>query len=132
MGIARGTVSMFMTLDSGDVVNLGAAQETGTAWIRTKALCFERDNFVKYLERVITNIEGRQDNETIYLKIYGSDDEEGPLELLDTIWMSDEEPGYTDPDGKRYFWLEYGDTGITERWSIHGIEIFGELGGEEF
>lgn len=132
MGTAVGITTMFLTKLAGGVVNLGTAAETGTAWIETKALDFGKDEFVKELESILSNIEGRQANDTMRLEIWGSDDEEGPYELLDTIMLNEEDPGWTDPPGMRFFKLKFIDESVASRWKIHGFEVYGDFAGEEW
>ena len=66
------------------------------------------------------------------LQIFGSDDENGPFMLLDTLDLSLEDPGYTDPPGARYYQLKYEDIAVRERWRLHGFDVYGEPGGEEW
>jgi hypothetical protein len=133
MGTAYASVSAYITrVGTGVVVNLGTAVETGSAHIQTKALDFGHDNLIKYIERILCNIRGRQANANATLKIYGSDDEEGPFELLDTIQLVDNDPVYTDPPGMRFYKIRFADDGIMSRWAVHGFTIYGVVGGEEF
>ena len=123
---------MFLTLHSGGVLNLGTAIETATAWIQTKPLDFGQNSFVKFLEKVLYSIRDRKDSPNLVLEISGSDDEEGPFLLLDTIDVSLEDPGFTDPPGQRYFILKFTDAAVGVRWALHAFEVHGEMGGEEF
>ena len=129
---ASGSITMFLTLHSGGVLNLGTAIETATAWIQTKPLDFGKNSFVKFLEKILYSIRGRQESSHLLLEISGSDDEEGPFTLLDTIQVSLEDPAFTDPPGQRYYVLKFIDAVVGVRWALHGFEIYGELGGEEF
>jgi len=134
MGTAVGVTTMYLSPLAGGLVNLGTAAETGVAWIETKALDFDKPEFVKELEGILSNIDGRQTNDSVRLEIWGSDDEEGTYELLDTIWLSEaeDEMDWTDPPGKRFFKLKFADDYVNNRWRIHGFEVYGDYGGEEW
>ncbi len=132
MGTAAAVVTLILNKTDGTTVNLGTAVETGSAHLWTKAMDFGQDEFAKYLEHIIANIEDRQQNERARLEIWGADDEEGPYEQLDTIWLAEEDPGWTDPPGQRFYKFRFYDDRIATRWAIHGLTIFGEIGGEEW
>jgi len=129
---ASGSITMFITLHGGGTLNLGTAIETAVAWIETKAIDFGDDSMVKFLEKLLYNIRGRQNSPYLMVEISGSDDEEGPFNLLDTLSVSLEDPGYTDPPGQRFFKFKFIDTVVGVRWALHGFSIYGEIGGEEF
>ncbi len=132
MGIAVGSVTLFMTPVGGAVVNLGTAIESTNVWIETKAFDMGKANYVKFIERVIFHIRDRVGNPNLVVEIWGSDDEEEGFELLDTIRVGEEDPGYTDPPGKRFFKFIFRDISVALRWAVHGFTVYGELGGEEF
>lgn len=129
---ALGALTMFLDEFGGGTVNLGASVETSSAYIQSKALDFGDGAFVKFLEKVISNIKLRKLAPFLNLEIYGSDDEEGPFELLDTISVADFDPQYTDPPGKRFYKIRYTDASVSVRWALHGMTFYGEPGGEEF
>jgi len=130
--MSSGAITLFLTLHSGGVVNLGTAAETATAWIETKPLDFGQDSVVKFLDKILYNIRGRQESPYLCLEIRGADDEEGPFDLLDSINVSQEDPAFTDPPGQRFFKLKFIDTIVSSRWALHGFSVYGELGGDEF
>lgn len=132
MGTASGAITMFLTKYGLGSINLGTAVETSEAWIETKPLDFGRGDFVKFLEKVIANVRGRQQAYFLMLQVYGSDDEEGPFELLDEIQLALEDPAYTDPPGQRFYKFRFADSIISTRWALHGFSVFGEFGGDEF
>ena len=128
---AQGAVTIFVT--SGQTVtNIGSAAETGAAMLLTKAMDFTHVDHTKFLAKVVTNIKHKAANTTLRLEIYGSDEEESDFELLDTIYFSEDDPGWTDPPGFKYYKFKFVDPTVTSRWAIHGFTIWGELGGEEF
>ena len=129
---ASGSITMFLTLHGGGVLNLGTAVETAEAFIQTKPLDFGEGSFIKFIEKILYNIRGRQDSPFLMLEISGSDDEEGPFELLDTLSVALEDPGFTDPPGHRFYVLKFVDNVVGVRWAIHGFAVYGEPGGEEF
>jgi hypothetical protein len=123
---------MFLDVFGSGVLNLGTAVETATAWIETKPIDFGESSFVKFLDKMIYNIRGRQTSPYLKLEIRGSDDEEGPFGLLDTLDVALEDPGWTDPPGQRYYKFKFIDEVVGVRWALHGFEVHGGLGGEEF
>lgn len=129
---AQGAITLWLTPVGGGLINLGSAIESSNVYIETKAFDMDMPNHVKFIERIIVNIRDRLNNPNLVCEIWGSDDEEGPFELLDTLYLSTEDPGYTDPPGMRFYKFIFKDTAVSKRWAIHGFTIFGELGGEEF
>lgn len=129
---AYGTATMFLKKAEGQTVAISAYIRTASSWVETKPLDFGKDNLVKYIEKILYNVRGRSESPSLRLEVRGSDDEEGPFELLDTIYIGLEDPGYTDPDGKRFYKLKLIDPAVQKRWALHGLTIFGEPGGEEF
>ncbi len=123
---------MYVTRAAGGVENIGGSTETATAYLQTRIMNIGSDAFVKFLDRIISNIKGRLTSNKLTLEVYGSDDEEVGFELLATIELSKEDPGYIDVDGKRFFYFIFRDLGIAVRWALHGWTLFGEPGGEEF
>lgn len=130
----RSFEDLVMTKTSGGItVSLGTAQDTLQAWIRTKALDFENPAFVKFLEKIDAHITNRTTQTNLVLEIYGSDSEDGPFaDILQTIPLGSNDPGVFDIPMRRYYELLFIDRGVKERWRLHGFEIFGELGGDEF
>jgi len=132
MGIAHAAITIFYTPLGGTQRNVGAAIGTLSAFIETKALDIGDSALTYYLDKINSHITENQDQTLMVLEIYGSDDEDGPFELLDTISLSKEDPGFTDPPGKRYYKFKFTDPAISNRWQLHGFEVYGEPGGEEF
>lgn len=128
---AEAAVSMILEFD-GNKVNVGTAIDTTAAYVETKALDFSRVDLVKYLDRIISHVTGRVNQTNLRLLIYGSDSEDGPFTLLDTIDISQNDPGYTDPPGFRFYKFRWEDSFVKERWRLHGFEAWGEFGGDEF
>jgi len=132
MGTARAQVTLFLDRIDGTTLSLGTSIDTGTVFLRTKALDMGQQAFVKFIEKILYNIRDRKGNPDLKLEIWGSDDEEENFELLDTLLVDSEDPGFTDPPGRRYYQLKFTDVNVRKRWSVHGLEIYGEIGGEEF
>lgn len=133
MGTAFAAISIFYTpIGAEDQISLGSALGTISCEIETKALNIGRDQFVYFIDQITSHITGNADQQYLILEIYGSDKEDGPFKLLDTIDLSLEDPGWTDPPGKRYYKLIYKDTAVRERWQLHGFDVYGEPGGDEF
>jgi len=128
---AQGAVTLFIT-GIGGIQNVGASAETGIAMLETKALDFGKVEYSKFLQRIVTHIRDREENSTLRVEVYGSDDEELNFELLDTIYLSEEDPGWTDPPGMKYYKFKFVDEFVTTRWALHGLVLWGDIGGEEF
>lgn len=129
---AQGAVTLFLNQYGGGTINLGMSIETASAWIETKALDFGEASFVKFLEKITSHIRQASESPNLVLEIRGSDYEDGPFVLLDTINLSLEDPAYTDPPGHRFFKIRYSDSLVGVRWALHGFTVHGEIGGEEF
>ena len=128
---AQGRVSLY--IDNGEkVVNVGASADTGIAYLTTKAFDFGVVEASKYLQRIVTHVRDLAQNLTLKVEVYGSDDEEEEFELLDTLVVSDPDSQWTDPPGFKYYKLRIVDETVTTRWAIHGLILWGEIGGEEF
>jgi len=132
MGTAFASITVFYTPVGGIKTSLNTALGTSSAFIETKAMNIGRDDFSYFLDKITSHITGRVDQTKLVLQIFGSDDENGPFDLLDTIDLSLEDPGYSDPPGKRYYKFRYEDTAVRERWQLHGFDVYGEPGGEEW
>ena len=132
MGTAFGSITFFYTPIGGVKTSLGAALGTTMAFIETKALNIGDDKLVYYIDQITSHLKDNEEQEEMVLEIYGSDKENGPFKLLDTIELSLEDPGFTDPPGMRYYKLRYTDPAVSERWQLHGFDIYGEPGGDEF
>jgi hypothetical protein len=132
MGSAFGSLSIFYTQIGGELTSLGTALGTLEASIETKALNIGVDKFTYFIDQVTTHLEDNADIKRMVLEIYGAEKEDGPFVLLDTIDLSLEDPGFTDPPGMRYYKLIYIDTAVSKRWRLHGFDVYGEPGGEEY
>jgi hypothetical protein len=132
MGTAVGALSLFHTPIDGVKTSLNSAFGTTTAFIKTKALDIGDARLSYNIDEIITHLTDNKNLQQMVLEIYGSDEESGPFVLLDTIDLSLEEPGYTDPPGMRYYELIFRDNAVNQRWKLHGFDIYGEPGGEEF
>ena len=132
MGTAFGAVTIFFTPIGGVKTTLGSAFGTNLSEIETKALHIGQDRLVYFLDQITSHITDNRDQQQMILEIYGSDREDGPFDLLDTIDLSLEDPGYADPPGMRYYKLKYIDSAVMERWQLHGFDFYGEPGGDEF
>ena len=132
MASARGSVTMSLVTVMGTTINLGSAVESSNVFIESRAFDMENARFTKFIQYILYNIRDRKGNPNLILELWGSDEEEYGFELMDTIYVSEEDPAYTDPPGKRYWKFIFRDTSVSKRWSIHGFEVWGELGGEEF
>ena len=132
MGTAHAGITVFYTPVGGVKTSLAAARGTTTAFIRTKALNIGDSKLSYYIDQITSHITSRAAQTKMVLEIYGSDDEDGPFELLDTIDLSLEDPGYTDPPGMRYYQLRFFDSAVRERWQLHGFDVYGEPAGDEF
>lgn len=132
MGTAVGALSFFYTPVNGVKTSLNSAFGTTTAFIKTKAMDVGDAKLSYNIDEIITHLTDNEDLQQMVLEIYGSDKESGPFVLLDTIDLSLEEPGYTDPPGMRYYALLFRDNAVSQRWKLHGFDIYGEPGGEEF
>lgn len=128
---AQEQIVMFLT-HSGITRPVGAAQDTLLAWIRTRALDFDQPKFVKFLDQLTAHISNRPAQSTLSVEIYGSDDEDGPFTLLQTVNLSSNDPVNLDVPGQRYYKFRFIDSSVSERWRLHDVEIYGELGGDEF
>ena len=131
MGTATAQIDLRLNA-SGIPSNLQTSLETGTAWALTKALALGEHAFSMFIQRVLFSISDVAISPFLVLEIYGSDMEEGPFELLDTLNLSEEDPGYSDPPGQRYYKFRFFDSAAQARWSLGGFTIYGEPGGEEF
>ncbi len=132
MGTAHAAITIFHTSLGGTQRNAGSAIGTLSAYIETKALDIGDSQLSYFIDKIISHITKAASHTQMILEIYGSDSEDGPFELLDTISLSKEDPGYTDPPGKRYYKFRYSDPSIISRWQLHGFEVYGEPGGDEF
>lgn len=129
----RGAVAMLLTIQAtGAVLNLATSIDSATCFIETKALDMGEVHFTKLLDQIVSHISNRADQDNMLLAIFGSDDEDGPFILVDTIALPQVDPGNIRPPAHKYFKLRYIDNGILQRWHLHGFTIFGEIGGEEF
>lgn len=129
---AVGDVTLYLTTSTGQVLNLGTAADTSTAYIETKALDFGKTRFVKFLESLNVEVTERVNHTNMLMQVYGSDAEDGPFELVDSIQVAEEDPMFTDPPGFRYFKFRLYDGLVVSRWRLSGLEVWGELGGMEF
>jgi len=132
MGHAFGALSILYTTVGGEETSLGSALGTLEASIETKALNIGKDKFTYFIDQVTTHLEDNIELQSMVLEIYGSEEEDGPFTLLDTIDLSLEDPGFTDPPGMRYYKLIYRDPAVSGRWKLHGFDVYGEPGGEEY
>jgi len=132
MGTAFGSLSIFYTTVGGVSTSLGTSIGTLEAFIETKAISLGGDKVVYYVDQVTTHLTDNRDQQEMVLEIYGAEAEDGPFKLLDTIDISLEDPGFTDPPGSRYYKFKWIDSAVKERWQLHGFNVFGEPGGEEF
>ena len=131
MGTAHAAITIFFTPLGGIKTSLGAAIGTTTSFIRTKALTIG-DDMTYFIDKIISHITDSSKQTRMTLEISGSDDEDGPFELLDIIDLSLEDPGYSDPPGRRFYEFKFVDIAVRERWQLHGFDVFGEAGGDEF
>lgn len=129
---AYGNAQLFLTTAGGTVLDLSSAIDTAAAWILTKALDFGAPRKVKFIDTVLFSISNREAQTNLALKIYGSDDEDGPFTLLDTIMVADDAVANTDPPGFKFFKFRFYDAAIVERWQLGKFEVWGEFGGDEF
>jgi hypothetical protein len=132
MGTAHAAITIFHTPFGGTQRNVGAAIGTLSAFIETKAISIGDSQLSYFLDKINSHITKSANQTLMILEVYGSDDEDGPFDLLDTISLSKEDPGYMDPPGKRYYKFRFSDSSISSRWQLHGFEVYGEPGGDEF
>ena len=134
MGTAHGAISIFYTPIGGEETSLGLSLGTIVAEIETKALNIGKDQFVYFIDQVTSHITGAKEvgQRQMILEISGAEHEDGPFKLLDTIDLNLEDPGYTDPPGMRYYKLKYIDPAVGKRWKLHGFDVYGEPGGDEY
>lgn len=112
--------------------NLSAPLDSNETFIQTKALDLGEDQLVKYLDRILTNLDPRLDLNSIEVEVYGSDNEDGPYTLLQSVGLQANDPQYLDVPGQRFYKIRYIDRSTQERWRLHGFSLFGEVGGDEF
>lgn len=134
MGTAFGAVTIFYTPVGGEKTSLGSALSTMISEIETKALNIGKDQLVYFIDQITSHITGVEEDaqKHMVLEIYGAGKENGPFDLLDVIDLNLEDPGFTDPPGKRYYKLKYKDAAVSERWQLHGFDVYGEPGGDEY
>ncbi len=132
MGTAHAAITVYHTPFGGDSTNISAAIGTVSAYIETKAISIGDSALSYFLDKINSHITKSAAQTQMILEVYGSDDEDGPFELLDTIALSKEDPGYMDPPGMRYYKFRYSDPAVASRWQLHGFEVYGEPGGDEF
>jgi hypothetical protein len=132
MGTAYAAITFFYTPIGGTKTSLGAALGTVVAYIKTKALNVGDDKTVYNIDQITTHLKDAENLRDMVLEVYGSDKEDGPFILLDTIDLSLKDPGFTDPPGMRYYQLLYRDNAVSQRWKLHGFNVYGEPGGDEF
>ncbi len=134
MGTAFGAVTIFHTPVGGEKTSLGTAFGTILSEIETKAINVANDQLVYFIDQITSHITGnaKDAQKQFILEIYGAEKEDGPFDLLDTIDLNLEDPGYTDPPGKRYYKFKYVDPAVSERWQLHGFDVYGEPGGDEY
>lgn len=129
---ASASITIFYTPVGGTAVPLGAATDPYAAFVTTKALNIGQDDMSYFLDKLVAHVTDKGDQTDLVLEIYGSDSEDGAFQFLDSIDLSLEDPGYTDAPGKRYYKFRFIDEAVRERWQLHGFDIYGEVGGEEF
>lgn len=129
-----GIESLSMVLTTGGIpINVGNAQDTMLCYITTKALDFGQADKVKFLDRIITHLRNAADQTNLSIEIYGADAEDGPFVLHKSVALANNDPQFlNDVPGNRYYKFKFIDLGVRERWMLHGFEIFGEYGGDEF
>ena len=132
MANPEGVARMFYFPPTGGTINLGGAVDSATAFLESKPLHFGQEQAVKYIDRIIYSFSNRALQGQLFLEIWGADDEDGPFTLLETVQISTTEPSYPDVPGQRYFKFRLRDDAVAERWRFHGMEVWGELGGDEF
>ena len=132
MGTASAAITIFFTPLGGIKTSLGIATGVTTSFIRTKALNIGSDELSYFIDKIVSHVTDSAKQTRLSLEISGSDSEDGPFDLLDTIDLSLEDPGYTDPPGSRYYQFKFVDISVQERWQLHGFDVYGEPGGEEF
>jgi hypothetical protein len=132
MGTAYAAISFFYTESDGVKRSLTSALGTTVAWIRTKAMSIGDSKLVYFIDQITTHLKDSANLRNMVLEVYGSDEEDGPFELLDTIDLSLKDPGFMDPPGQKYYELVYRDNAVTQRWKLHGFDVYGEPGGDEF
>jgi len=132
MGTAFASISFFYTRSTGVKTSLTSAFGTTASFIKTKAVSIGDSKLVYFIDQITTHLSDNEDLRNMVLEVYGSDKENGPFKLLDTIDLSLEDPGFTDPPGMRYYQLIFRDTAVTQRWKLHGFDVYGEPGGDEF
>ena len=121
-----------MQLTKGGITtSVGVPQDSLAAWIETKIWDLGDSERVKYIEQVLVHITNRLFQINMRLEIWGSDSEDAPFTLLQSLPISDD-PLNFDIQGQRFFKFIFRDSGVRERWRMHGFEVFGETGGDEF
>ena len=125
--------NLILMLTSGGVTfSVGVPQDSLQSWIVTKPWDLNNADKAKFIDRIILHLTNRVNQTNMSLEIYGSDSEDGPFALLQTILVSSQDPITPDVQGFRYFQFRFIDRGVKERWRLHGFEVYGELGGDEF
>lgn len=132
MGTAHAAITILFTPLGGTQTSLSSALGTGVAFIETKALNIGDDTITYFIDKINSHITNMRKQTRLRLEIYGAEAENGPFKLLDSIDLSLEDPGYTDPPGSRYYKFRFIDFGVQERWQLHGFDIHGEPGGDEY
>ncbi len=132
MGEAFGAVSILYTPIGGVPTSLITSIGTLTAFIETKAINIAGDKITYFIDQITTHLTNSKNLKDMVLEVYGAEAEDGPFDLLDTIDLSLEDPGFTDPPGSRYYKLKYIDRVVTQRWQLHGFNVYGEPGGDEY
>jgi hypothetical protein len=130
--VAKAEIVMVWTpAATGVPINLQQDIGTATCFIRTKALDLDAVDYTKEIDQIVVHISDRITQVNLYLKIYSSDDEDGPFTLDDTLAIATLDPLNVDPPARRFFKFELRDLGVVDRWRLHGMEFWGRLAGRE-
>jgi hypothetical protein len=131
--MARAEVVMLWTpVVTGIPINLVQSVDTALATITTKALDMGAVDWSKLIDQVVIHMTDRADQVNLLLNVYSSNDEDGPFDIDDSVSIAGSDPIYIDPPARKYFKLEVHDPTVVDRWTLHGIEVWGTLGGREY
>ena len=129
MADARGFTSIGWQQQGGGVVNLNQSIDTGTCYIETKDLDLGRVDFTKFLQRIIAKIDGVEDAPYLVFYVKWKDELGDALQEQGPFSFDGHESHAVRPPGAKFYRIRIQDNGVSTRWRLSMLELFGAVGG---
>lgn len=131
LALAKVTGSIVMTWTSGGIVrNLASALDSGFMHIETKDLDFGEMDVVKFVQRMVYAIRGRETSPALTLIIKGRNTLSDPLQTLASLPLSSDDDVNFRVPGFRYYRFRFEDEAVNTIWKLARFEVWGEVAGK--